>query len=78
LLAYANDLLQMNPDARFVVAANKCDLIPQAGPGEQCLTPGKVEEFAGTFAAPWALTSARTGDEVETLFRYLAGVLVEP
>jgi len=78
LQTYANDLLQMKPDARFVVAANKCDLIAQAAPGEQCLMPGQVEEFAGAFSAPWTLTSARTGDEVETLFRYLAGVLVGP
>ena len=77
LRSYANDLLQMSPEARFVVAANKCDLVDRTAPGKQCLTAGQVEEFAGVFAAPWALTSARTGDEVETLFRYLAGVLVK-
>jgi small GTP-binding protein len=75
---YAHELLEMNPDARFVVAANKCDLIARADPGEQCLTPGQIEEFAGAFAAPWTLTSARTGDEVETLFRALAGLLLSP
>jgi small GTP-binding protein len=77
LQSYAHDLLQVNPAARFAVAANKCDLVGKTIPGEQCLTAGGVEEFAGGFAAPWALTSARTGDEVETLFRYLAGVLFE-
>jgi small GTP-binding protein len=76
LQSYANDLLRMNPDARFVVAANKCDLADPPTPYEQCLTAGQVEEFASAFDSPWALTSARTGDEVETLFRYLAGVLV--
>ena len=76
LRSYANDLLHMNPEARFAVAANKCDLIDPASPGQQCLTPGQVEECAGAFGAPWALTSARTGDEVETLFRYLGSVLV--
>jgi small GTP-binding protein len=73
---YARELLETNPDARFVVAANKCDLIARPAPDEQCLTPGQIEEFAGAFAAPWALTSARTGDDVETLFRHLAGLLV--
>jgi small GTP-binding protein len=77
LQSYANDLLQMNPEARFAVAANKCDLIDPASPGQQCLTAGQVEEFAGAFGAPWAVTSARTGEEVETLFRYLAGALLE-
>jgi len=76
LQTYATDLLRMNPDARFVVAANKRDLADLPAPGEPCLTPEQVEEFAGAFDAPWALTSARTGDEVETLFRTLAGVLV--
>jgi small GTP-binding protein len=76
LQPYANDLLQMNPEARFAVAANKCDLVDQATSDERYLTAGQVEELAATLAAPWALTSARTGNEVDTLFRYLAGVLV--
>jgi small GTP-binding protein len=76
LQAYAADLLDMNPDARFVVAANKRDLIDQVAGGAQYLTAEQVEECAGVLDAPWALTSARTGDEVETLFRNLAGVLV--
>jgi len=76
LQTYADDLRRMNPEARFVIAANKYDLVAPLTPGEQRLAAAQVEEFAGAFAAPWALTSARTGDEVETLFRYLAGVLV--
>jgi len=76
LQTYATDLLRMNLDARFVVAANKCDLTDPPAPSEQYLTAQQVEDFAGAFDAPWSLTSARTGDEVETLFRYLAGVLV--
>jgi small GTP-binding protein len=76
LQSYAQDLLHANPDARFVVAANKCDLISRAAPGEQCLTVAQIEDFAGSISAPWTLTSARTGDEVETLFRALAGQMV--
>jgi small GTP-binding protein len=75
--SYANDLLEMNPGARFVVAANKRDLADQPTPGVQYLSGEQVEVFAGALDAPWSLTSARTGDEVETLFRHLAGVLVE-
>jgi small GTP-binding protein len=76
LQSYAHDLLQVNQDARFVVAANKCDLLTQAAPSETYLTAVQIEEFARAYAAPWALTSARTGDDVETLFRSLAGLLV--
>ena len=77
LHSYATELLQMNPGARFAVAANKRDLVDQPTPGAQYLTAEQVEAIAGILDAPWTLTSARTGDEVETLFRHLAGVLVE-
>lgn len=77
LQSYATELLQVNPGARFAVAANKRDLVDQSTPGAQYLTPEQVEAIAAVLDAPWTLTSARTGDEVETLFRHLAGVLVE-
>jgi small GTP-binding protein len=76
LQTYAGEMLRANSDARFVLAANKSDLAAQPLSGAQCLTPEQVEEFARCYDAPWTLTSARTGDEVETLFRHLAGALV--
>jgi small GTP-binding protein len=77
LQSYASELLEMNPDARFAVAGNKRDLIDQPTSGVQCLTAEQVAAIARDLDAPWSLTSARTGDEVDTLFRHLAGVLVE-
>jgi small GTP-binding protein len=75
LQIYASDLMRLNPEARFVVAANKCDLVDGATARRECLLREQVEEFAGGINAPWTLTSARTGDDVETLFRHLAGAL---
>jgi small GTP-binding protein len=68
---YASQVLSLNPEARLVVAANKLDLAdPQQLPSTQ------VEEAAGKLNAPYYLTSAKVGTEVETLFRHLGGLLV--
>jgi small GTP-binding protein len=75
LQTYAGELLRANPGARFVLAANKSDLAAPLS-GAQHLTPEQLEEFARSYDASWSLTSARTGDDVETLFRHLAGALV--
>jgi small GTP-binding protein len=66
LKIYASDLLGISPDAQFVLAANKCDLTDERQLDEQ-----QVEAFATALNAPYHLTSAKTGDEVETLFRHL-------
>jgi small GTP-binding protein len=75
LQAYADEMRCLNPDAIFVVAANKRDLVEQSRNGGNCLTSEQVGEFAIALNAPWSLTSARTGHEVETLFRHLARAL---
>ena len=66
LQTYASDLLGISPNAQFVLAANKCDLTEQ-----QQLSEQQVEDFATALDAPYHLTSAKTGDEVDTLFRRL-------
>jgi small GTP-binding protein len=71
LHAYAGDLVSVNPDARLILAANKRDLAD-----EQQLTPAQIEAVAAGLSAPCYLTSARTGDEVETLFQHLGQLLV--
>ena len=71
LRAYADDLLSVSPDAQFILAANKRDLADQ-----QQLTPPQFETVAADLKAPYYLTSAKTGDEVETLFRHLGRLLV--
>jgi len=69
--AYADVLRGINPAVRFAVAANKRDLAQ-----ERQLSPGDVEAVAAGLSAPWHLTSAKTGDEVETLFRHLGRLLI--
>jgi small GTP-binding protein len=70
LRTYADDLLGVSPDAQLVLAANKCDL---AG---QHLTSADVEGVAAELDVACYLTSARTGEGVETLFRHLGRLLV--
>jgi small GTP-binding protein len=71
LCARAADLLATNPDARLIVAANKYDLTEQ-----RRLTPAQVEAVAAELDVPYYITSAKTGDEVESLFRRLGRMLV--
>jgi small GTP-binding protein len=71
LCARVADLLDVNPDAQLIVAANKCDLTEQ-----QRLAPARVEAVAAELDVPYYITSAKTGDEVEALFRCLGLMLV--
>jgi small GTP-binding protein len=68
---YADELHGISPGARFILAANKCDLTDR-----QRLTREQIEAAAANVNAPYYLTSAKTGDEVETLFRHLGRLLV--
>lgn len=67
----AEDVLEASPGARLVVAANKCDLVDRQRIGEEEL--GRV---AALLEAPYYLTSAKTGREVEALFRRLGQMAV--
>jgi small GTP-binding protein len=71
LRTYADDLLSISPGADLILAANKCDLIDQ-----QRLAAAQVEAVASGFNTPYYLTSAKTGEEVEALFRHLGRLLV--
>lgn len=71
LRGYVDDLLEINPKARLVVAANKCDLTEQ-----QQVTEAQIREAAAQLDAPCYLTSAKTNVEVESLFRCLGRLLV--
>ena len=68
---YADELLSISPGAHFVLAANKRDLIDQ-----QRLTQEQIQAAAADVNAPYYFTSAKTGDEVETLFRHLGRLLI--
>ena len=68
---YADEMFSVSADAQLILAANKRDLADQ-----QQLTPAQVEALAASLDVPWYLTSAKAGDEVETLFRHLGRLLV--
>ena len=70
LAAYVDDMRRVAPDARFVVAANKVDL-PDAR-----LAPAEVHAFADALHTACYLTSAKTGRQVEDVFRHLGRLLV--
>jgi small GTP-binding protein len=71
LRVYRDDLLSVDPNAQLVVVANKSDLTDQ-----QRLTLAQVEAAASELGASCYLTSAKTGAEVETVFRHLGRLLV--
>ncbi|MCX6030798.1 MAG: GTP-binding protein [Chloroflexi bacterium] len=71
LRAYAGLLRDANPGIQLAVAANKRDLTDQ-----QRVAESQLAAAATGLNAPYTLTSARTGDEVETLFRHLGRLLV--
>ena len=71
LRSYADNLLEANPGAQLVLAANKRDLVDR-----RQLTPEQIETVAASLKAAHYLTSAKTGEEVESLFRHLGRLLV--
>jgi len=71
LSSYAEDLLTINPKAHLVLAANKYDLTDQ-----HQLSETDIAKAASKLNTSHYLTSAKTGDEVESLFRYLGRLLI--
>lgn len=71
LQRYSNDLRSIMPSAHFVVAANKMDLQDQ-----HQITIAQVAEQAASLEAPYYLTSARIGDDVDQAFRHLAKLVL--
>jgi len=74
LLSHARELAQVCPQACFVVAGNKRDLVDeqQVTLAELEGAAAAIEDETGCGSVPCFLTSALTGQEVETLFRRLA------
>ena len=67
----ADAVLRVSPGVQFVLAANKCDLVDLSQ-----LSLFQVEALAADLDAPYYLTSARTGEGVDTLFRHLIRLVV--
>jgi small GTP-binding protein len=71
LRSYTDVLFAVSPAAKLILAANKRDLADQ-----QRMVPAQIEAVAAGLGAPYYLTSAKTGDEVNTLFHHLGRMLV--
>ena len=71
LQQYIKILLQTSSDAKLIIAANKVDLVD-----EHELTEDDIAQFAAKFDAPYFLTSAKAGDNVDQLFEVLGKMLV--
>jgi small GTP-binding protein len=77
LRIYVQELQAVSPNAHLVVAANKVDLVEPCRSGSQgppVLEP--VQSAATSLGAPYYVTSAKTGEEVEAFFRHLGRRLV--
>ncbi len=71
LQRYGEDLRSVMPRAQLVVAANKMDLQDQYQ-----VTIAQVAEQAARLEAPYYLTSAKIGDDVDQAFRHLATMVL--
>lgn len=68
---YARQLMEINPQARMVLAANKSDLVEQ-----RALNSSNLETICQTIHGPFLLTSAKTGENAEKIIELLADLLV--
>jgi len=71
LRSYVDALATVSPGAQLILAANKHDLDAQ-----RQLEQVEIETVAASIGAPHYLTSAKTGDAVEALFRHLGRLLM--
>ena len=77
LRRYVDELQTVSPGTPFILAANKRDLVePPLPPGRRTLDPEQVKAVADGLGAPYYLTSAKTGNEIEVMFRHLGRLLV--
>ncbi len=77
LQRYAEELRAVCPGADLILAANKRDLVEPTPPsGRRALDAEQVAAQAAGLEAPYYLTSAKMGDEVEEMFRHLGRLLV--
>jgi small GTP-binding protein len=71
LSLYMDILSRVSPDVQLVLAANKQDLADQ-----RRITARQIKAVAAKVGAPYYLTSAKTGDDVDRLFSHLGRLLV--
>lgn len=71
LPSYLMDMRQVCPVADIILAANKADL-----KDEQRLSTSEIEAFVSDLNIPYYLTSAKSGDMVETIFHHLGQMMM--
>jgi small GTP-binding protein len=77
LRRYVDELRTISPGAQLILAANKLDLVgPPLPEGAGTLDPEQVKAESASLGAPYFLTSAKTGDKIEELFRHMGRLLV--
>lgn len=64
---YAEEIKHMIPQAPFVLIGNKADLLDS-----RSISPADLDAISQQLKAPFLLTSAKSGDNVETAFALLA------
>ncbi len=67
LTQYAAELLKMMPQAPFILLGNKSDL-----QDSQTILPADIQSISQQLQAPFLLTSAKSGENVENAFSLLA------
>lgn len=70
LYTYVEQLRAINPNANIVFAGNKVDLT-----AERVITDEELETAVSELNAPYLLTSAKTGQNVEEAFSLLADLI---
>jgi small GTP-binding protein len=68
---YVQGFLDANPSARLIMAANKADLVEERG-----LSDESLNDFATANRFPLFVTSAKTGELVEEMFRQLGTLIL--
>jgi len=71
LQSYLDDMRRVCPTADVVLAANKADLID-----EHRLSTSEIEAYGSGLNIPYYLTSAKSGDGVEDIFRQLGHLMM--
>ena len=72
LVDLTTELFNLTEDIPLVFIANKNDLINQIKYSDQ-----ELRDIATAFDAPYFITSAKTGDNVEKAFRVLGGMVLK-
>jgi len=68
---YFSHFLNINPESKLVLVANKCDLIEK-----NVINLEQLLQFAKKYQTPYFLTSAKTGENVEEVFIKMAKLLL--